>query len=186
MDRAGLRAKIIDSAIAIDQGRKWLDTEGFEASGRISYRKGLALAKTAFQEAQILAAKDLEALIVCEYIFLQQELQFCVPVDVNSLSSLSKAIQSFDDALLALQAVEAGASYRIADQTHPHTVKYRYSGMPKDAFHIACAGHKTRIKNILRSPGINIAEKILLEQRLSNLVFAQSVYFEKQKNALSL
>jgi len=57
--------------------------------------------------------------------------------------------------------------------------------MPKDAFHRACGGHKTRLNNILRSPGINLTEKKLLEQRLTNIITAQSVYYEKQKKALT-
>ena len=52
------------------------------------------------------------------------------------------------------------------------------------SFHHACISHKTRLKNILRSPGINLIEKALLRQRLSNLSTAQSGYIEKQKKAL--
>ena len=54
-------------------------------------------------------------------------------------------------------------------------------GFPKDSFHIACIGHKTRIQNILRSPGIDPIEKSLLKQRFSNIVAAQNSYIEKQK-----
>jgi hypothetical protein len=44
---------IYESVIYIDQGRKWLDIEGQAEEGRISYRKGLALALEAFQAVQI-------------------------------------------------------------------------------------------------------------------------------------
>jgi hypothetical protein len=56
--------------------------------------------------------------------------------------------------------------------------------MPKDALHVACSGHITRINNSLRTPGINLAEKALLEQRLSNIKTAQTVYLQKQEHVL--
>jgi hypothetical protein len=40
------------------------------------------------------------------------------------------------------------------------------------------------IDNILRSPGINLAEKMLLEQRFTNMITSQSVYLEKQKHII--
>ena len=43
--------------------------------------------------------------------------------------------------------------------------------------------HRTRLQNILRSPGIDPIEKSLLKQRFANLATAQSGYIEKQKQA---
>jgi hypothetical protein len=37
-----------------------------------------------------------------------------------------------------------------------------------------------RIKNILKSPGINLTEKALLKERYANMAAAQAVYLEKQ------
>jgi len=56
---------------------------------------------------------------------------------------------------------------------------------PRDAFHVACDAHKTRIKNTLRFSGIDPIEKTLLIQRLDNLSTAQSGYIAKQKKALA-
>jgi hypothetical protein len=123
-------------------------------------------------------------MILAEYTFLIQELQFCEKTDKESLSSLNKAIQRFDDAFLALKAVE-DSGYKMVDQAIPHDKDYRVMGYPKDSFHIACHSHKTRIKNILRAPGIDPIEKSLLKQRLANLPTAQNAYIEKQKKALS-
>jgi len=184
LDQGGLINKIVDSAADIDNGRKWLDTDGLENKGRISYRLGLASAMEAFQDAQLLAAEDLAALILSEKAFITHELQFCVPSDTQTSSSLTQAIIGFDDALLSLQAAESGA-YNIVDLTYPHNPKYRIKDMPKDSFHIACISHRTRIGNILRAPGINMAEKELLTQRQANLATAQAVYLEKQKSTLS-
>jgi len=73
----------------------------------------------------------------------------------------------------------------IKKNTIPHNNKYRVMGYPKDSFHIACHSHKTRIKNMLRTPGIDPIEKALLKQRLANLPTAQNGYIEKQKKALA-
>ena len=119
-----------------------------------------------------------------EYTFLSQELQFCEETDKDTFGSLTQAIQSFDDAFLALQAVEEGC-YKTAEKTYPHSSKYRVSGFPKDSFHIAAISHKTRLQNILRSPGIDPIEKSLLKQRFVNLSTAQNGYIEKQKEAMA-
>ncbi|MCL2156103.1 MAG: hypothetical protein FWH53_10600 [Leptospirales bacterium] len=183
MAKIGLIDSIYEAAISIDAGRKGFATKGKAEEGRILYETGIVEAFTAFKEAQTTA--DPQTLILAEYTFLSQELQFCDENDKDTLSSLTQAIQSFADAFLALEAVEE-AGYKTADKTHPHSGKYRISGFPKDSFHIACISHKTRIQNILRSPGIDSIEKTLLKQRFANLPAAQNSYIEKQKKALSL
>jgi hypothetical protein len=121
-----------------------------------------------------------------EYTFLSQELEFCDGSDKESLSSLTKALKSFDDAFLALKTVEDKTLYKVAETIIPHDEKYRVGVVyPKDSFHVACGSHKTRLENILRSPGIDPIEKALLKQRLANLPTAKKAYIEKQKKALS-
>ena len=182
MDRAGLLYNIITATASIDYGRKGFATRGKAEEGRISYEEGIARAMTIFKEAQ--ATADPQIMILAEYTFLSQELQFCEKTDTDSLSSLSQAIQSFDDAFLALQAVgEPG--YKTAEKTYPHNAKYRVGGFPKDSFHIACIAHRTRLQNILRAPGIDQIEKDLLKQRFANLPAAQDGYSEKQKKAFA-
>ncbi|MCL2609551.1 MAG: hypothetical protein FWD94_06590 [Treponema sp.] len=136
-----------------------------------------------FKEVQAYA--DPQTIVLAEYTFISQELELCPETDKYSLKSLAQATQSFDDAFLALQVVENGAGYKEADKTHPHHGNFRVSGFPKDAFHVACISHKTRIQNILRAPGIDPIEKSLLEQRLANLSAAQSGYIVKQRTALT-
>jgi hypothetical protein len=62
--------------------------------------------------------------------------------------------------------------------------KYRIQGLPKDAFHLACMSHLTRLNNTLRVPGINMIEKAVVNQRAANMTAAQNKYIEKQKNAM--
>jgi hypothetical protein len=179
---AGLVDKIYIATAAIDFGRKGFATRGKAEEGRISYEKGISLAMSAFNEAQV--TTDPETIILAEYAFLSQELEFCDKTDKDAFNSLTQAIQSFDDAFLALKYVEDKTLYQCAENCIPHNSKYRLSGFPKDAFHIACISHKTRLQNILRTPGLDPIEKALLKQRLVNLSAGQGGYVEKQKKTL--
>ena len=182
MDLAGLVSNIADAALGIDFGRKGFATKGKAEEGRTSYEKGIAEALLAFTEAQISA--DPKTIILVEYTFISQELQFCEATDNDTLSSLTQAIQSFDDAFLAIKALDE-SDCKSVDSFFPHNGKYRVHGFPKDAFHIAAIGHRTRLQNILRAPGIDPIEKALLKQRFANLATAQNGYIEKQKTALA-
>jgi hypothetical protein len=178
----GLVNDINEAASFIDTGRKGFAIIGKEREGRISYEYGIDRAMAAFQEAQNSA--NPQTIILSEYTFISQEFQLCEKTDTDTLSSLRKTIESFDDAFLALNAVEE-SHYIAVEQSIPHNGKYRIYGFPKDSFHIACIGHRTRLQNILRSPGIDPIEKALLKQRLENLSTAQNSYIEKQKKVLA-
>ena len=182
MEKTGLILNIHTAAFNIDFGRKGFATRGKAEEGRISYETGISVALSTFKDAQSTA--DPHTIILIEYTFLSQELQFCEETDTDSRSSLTQAIQSFDDAVLALEAVEDNTLYQGAEKTYPHSNKYRISGFPKDSFHIAALAHRTRLQNILRAPGIDPTEKALLKQRYANLSTAQNGYMEKQKKAL--
>jgi hypothetical protein len=178
----GLVNSIYEAAVNIEAGRKGFATRGKEHEGRLSYEKGIDQALSAFQQAQI--TTDPQTIILAEYTFLSQELEFCVGTDKETLNSLTQAIQFFDDAFLALKVVEDKTLYRAVDDTHPHNKKYRVKGFPKDAYHIASDSHKTRLNNILRTPGLDPIEKALLKQRLINLSAGQGGYVEKQRKTL--
>ena len=182
MAAIGLVSSIADAALAIDFGRKGFATKGKAEEGRVLYEEGIALAMSSFKEAQSTA--DPHTLILVEYTFLTQELQFCHEKDKNSRNSLTQAIQNFDDAFLVLEIVEDKNNYKFVDKSHPRYKDYRVGVYPKDSFHVACSSHKTRIKNMLRTPGVDPIEKDLLEQRFSNLSTAQSGYIEKQKKVM--
>jgi hypothetical protein len=178
----GLVNSIITATADIDSGRKGFAIVGKEREGRIAYETGIAIALSAFKEAQTTA--DPQTIILAEYTFLTQELQFCEKSDKDSITSLTKAIQDFDDAFLAIETV-CEPDYKIADKIFPHNGKYRVKGFPKDSFHIACGSHKTRIQNMLKTPGIDPIEKALLKQRFANLTAGQNGYIEKQKLAMN-
>ena len=146
MDLIGLLASIFEATTNIDLGRKGFATKGKEQEGRVFYEKGINEAMTAFLEAH--ASGDSKTIILVEYTFISQELQFCDKTDRDAFGSLTQAIWNFDDSFSCLEAVGDTMGYKVADKTWPHLPKYRIEGFPKDAFHVACMSHKTRIRNI--------------------------------------
>jgi hypothetical protein len=187
LESTGLILNITEAAAAIDYGRKGFATREKAEEGRLSYERGIAIATSAFKDAstfRLESAIDPYIIILAEFTFLNQELQFCEKTDIDSYNSLSSAIQSFNDAFLSLEIVEDNNAYKSADKAFPHNEKYRINGFPKDSFHIACKSHRTRLKNILRSPGIDPIEKALLKQRFANLATGQKGYLNMQKKAM--
>ena len=182
MDLTGLLNNIVNGSIKIDRGRKFLAIDGFEHAGRLSYEDGISIALDTFRNAQ--SSSDPQTMILVELAFLKQEFQFCNETDTITRSSLTQAIQSFDDALRSLKIVEVKTLYQGAEATYPTASKYRYLGFPRDAIHLACAAHRTRLQNSLRTPGINMIEKTVLTQRAANMTTIQAAYAEKQRKAL--
>lgn len=182
MDLTGFLHNLVEYANNIDTGREGLTTDGKEHEGRLNYERGISGTLASFQTAQVSA--DPKTIILSELVFLQQELQFCHETDTITLSSLTQAIQSFEDALRCLKIAENPSTYQSAEATHPTASKFRVQGYPKDAFHLACISHRTRLQNVLRSPGINMVEKAVLQQRASNMNTAQGSYIQMQREAL--
>jgi hypothetical protein len=183
MEPTGLLNDLVRNANRIDRGRKGFTVKGEEYNGRVNYERGISGALAAFQEVQ--AATDPQTIILAELVFLQQELQFCNEADHETKSSLTQAVQSFEDALRAFEAIQE-AGYKTAEKTYPQNPKYRFRYMPKDAFHIACISHRTRIQNILKVPGMNITEKAVYQQRFANMTAAQHSYFELQQKRIGV
>jgi hypothetical protein len=186
LDPIGFIDKILTGVIRIDSGRKMLSTDGSEHEGRLFYEDGISIALSAFKEVSdpnSASSADPQTILWVELAFLQQEYQFCNKADTIARSSLTQAIQSFEDALSCLKIVEDAPAYRSAGTTYPTNPKYRYHGFPRDAVHLACAAHRTRLLNSLRTPGINMIEKAVLQQRAANMTAAQRGYMDKQKKA---
>jgi len=182
LDLRGLVVSIYETVTNIDTGRKGFAIEGKEREGRLSFEDGIARALTYFKEAQVSA--DPLALLFAEYAYLTQELELTPKSDQDATNSLKKAIGLFDDAFLSLEVVDDKALYQAVEKAFPHDTKYRFKGYPKDSFHIACGSHISRLKNILKTPGLDPIEKALLKQRLANMKTAQKAYAAKQRQVL--
>ncbi|MDR0454916.1 MAG: hypothetical protein LBH05_08910 [Deferribacteraceae bacterium] len=184
MEKTGLNKRITDSALFIYTGRIGLYTQGSESKGRLSFLKGVDLALKTFRDAT--SYKDPIILIQAELLFLTQEIHFCDKSDKTTLRSIDTAITGFNDALKAISVVKSAKLYKAAEMTYPTADKYRLNGVPKDALHIACNSHRTRLQNTLRTPGMNMNEKALYRQRVDNIMLARALYVEMQRLALEL
>jgi len=183
----GLINSINAAAAAIDSGRKGFAIKGKAEEGRIFYERGIALAMSAFQEAsnqRFASTAVLETIILAEYTFLSQELEFCEKTDKESFNSLTQALQLFDEAFLVLKIIEDKTFYQVVEKSFSHKREYRFKGFPKDAFHVAFGSHKARLMNILKTPGLDPIEKALLKQRLANISAGQEMYVVLQRKAL--
>jgi hypothetical protein len=184
MDRIGLETKIFIYSQNIDLGRKGLRKQGQEPAGRLNFEDGINGSIAVF--AEVRDSGDIELMILAEIYFLKQELSFCENSDTPTISSLTQAIDSFKDVLLALEASKDKVMYKGADKTHPHHQIYRIYGMPKDALHIACIAHRTRLGNMDRVPGVNPLEKGFFQVRRDNMTTLQKMYLVKQQEVLSI
>jgi hypothetical protein len=184
LDKIGLVTRITTATKNIDSGRKGFAIRGKEQEGRILYEDGISEAMTAFKEARTTA--DPETILLAEYTFITQELQFCEKSDKEALSSLTQALQFFDEAFPVLKIVEDKTAYQYVDKSLSHHKReFRFKGFPKDAFHVAFGSHKARLQNILKTPGLDQIEKALLKQRLANIKAGQKKYVEMQGKALT-
>jgi hypothetical protein len=182
MDLTSFLVNLVDCAVHIDAGRKGLATTGEEPEGHTRFDQGISGALTAFKEAE--ADGNPQILVLADLDYLPQEVQICGENAKATRTSLTRAIHEFDDALLAFEAVQ-DSRYVITEKTFQHSPKQRYQGFPKDSFHLACISHRTRIQNILKVPGMNPIERAVYEQRLSNMVTAQSSYIQFQKKIVT-
>jgi len=183
LDLIILADSITRAATLIDFGRKGFATRGKEQEGRINYEDGIALAMETFKEAQTTA--DPETILLAEYTFISQELEFCEKTDKDAINSLSRAIRFFDDSFLVLKIVKDKTKYENVENSYPHDSEYRIKGYPMDSFHIAIKGHKGRLQNILKTPGLDPIEKALLKQRLETIKAGQEGYLGLQEKALT-
>jgi hypothetical protein len=184
MDRIGLLAEIVLGMDNITVGRTKIAIEGEAEEGRRLLAKGLSMVLMVFQEVGANAANDPETLVLADHAYLTEEQRHCRSTETGLLNSVTVAIESFNDALRAYKAVQDAAGYKIAEMTYSRQRKYRYRGMPKDAFHNACMAHRARLNNNLSTAGINDIELDVYKQRIDNMRVVQDAYTERQQSAL--
>jgi hypothetical protein len=184
MEKSGLTNSITHAVANIARGRKGLETDGGEHEGRLSFVDGIAEARAIFGE--VMAAGDVEIMLLAEYLFITQELEEGEEDEVEGRASAMAALASFDDAFLSLKVLEKGATYQVAEQTYPHNVQYRYKEMPKDAFHIAFIAHKTRLRNSISRLGLSRLDRTLVKERITAIATTQEIYFKKQLGAIGI
>jgi hypothetical protein len=174
---------LTDAVELIANGRIELRTQGKAEDGRIKFHDGMDLAMGVFTEVQ--STRDPYLMLLSEYVYIGQELAGSRTEEKEARSSCEAAMQDFDDAFRSLEAVGDEHGYYTAEKAFPRKPKFRYKEMPRDAYHHAYMGHRTRVRNTLRKIGFDPAEQTLLELRMGVFNTAQEVYLELQQTALS-
>ncbi|MDR0641298.1 MAG: hypothetical protein LBG07_02430 [Treponema sp.] len=146
------------------------------------FNKGLDLAMKVFDEA--LVSADPFLMLLAEYTFVIQELESGFPDEKEALASYRAARNAFDDAFRALEVVKDQTLYKGVEKAFPRQGGYRHNGYPKDAFHIAYIGHRTRLQNTLKQIGIDPPERSFREKRIQACPLAQTAYSVLQRKAL--
>ncbi|GHV67812.1 hypothetical protein FACS1894199_14020 [Bacteroidia bacterium] len=188
MEKTGLLDRITLGVENIAIGRKELATVGAAEAGLASFMNGLLSAQVVFTEVYDNVANDIESVILVEQVYLTEERRYCRDTEKGVTASMTAGIVAFDDALRALEIAQDAAAYRNAEATYSHLPEYRYRGMPKDAFHVACLAATTRLNNTLRTlrtPGINGIERQIYDQRSKNMSAAQGAYLVIQQSVLA-
>jgi hypothetical protein len=182
MDKSGLEADMIAAVIDIARRRQGMITDGQEHEGRLTFESGIRQARKVFTDAR--ASGDPELMLLAEYTFMSQTLEYATENDVVGRSRAQAAVDSFEDAFLALQAIADAVAYQAVEKAFPHRGQWRYRGLPCDAFHVAMLAHKTRITNGISMIGVNPLDVGLAELRRAAIVTAQGVYWERQQLVL--
>jgi hypothetical protein len=130
------------------------------------------------------ASADPYLMLLAENAFVIQELESAYPEERQAIASYRAARADFDDAFRALEVVKVPSIYHGVEKAFPRKGDYRHNGCPKDAFHVAYIGHRTRLQNTLKQIGIDPLERSFQEKRIQTCPIAQTAYTVLQKKAL--
>jgi hypothetical protein len=178
-----INERIFDSVAVITTGRDAWDTEGLEAMGRVTFRKGIAEATLAFKEA--CDSDSVKTIAQSELTFVSQELLFCDKGNKYVMDSLNASITDFKDVLNALKSLEKEDIYKHTDNFYSTRREGdRIGGLPNDVVHKAFKSQKARLQNSLKTSTVGSVERELVLQRIENLDHGRNLYKAMQKDAL--
>jgi hypothetical protein len=100
MDPTGFFGNLVFHAVDIDIGRKGPAANGEEHAGRIHYGEAIFGSLMSFRKVQTSVGP--QVLVCAELIFFQQVFQFYDDADSVTRNSLTRTMQSFEDALRSL------------------------------------------------------------------------------------
>jgi hypothetical protein len=178
-----LTNRVTNAVELITNGRIALRTEGESEQGRIDFHKGVKDAISIFTE--ILSSDDIYSMLLCENMFLAQELDKANPREKKARESYEVALIEYDDAFYCYETIQNQEEYKKLDMGISHGDKYRVKGMPKDGFMVAVSSHPTRLENSLRMLGTDPDEQTLRELRIRVCKKLKDLYLEKQQVILA-
>jgi hypothetical protein len=184
LDRVGWIDRINRAVDSIARGRIKRTIKGQAEEGLEYFYDGLDNLIQIVREVTVLNDPLLMTLV--EYTILAQEREGALPEEVQGRASFEEALREFDDAFRCIPLVDKPEIYKDVEKSYPIRGKYRYQGMPLDAYHVAYISHKTRMNNNRRRIGIDHKELELQDCRDELYVAAQDCYRERQGLALGI
>jgi len=123
-------------------------------------------------------------MFLSEFYYTSCELSASQGSEPVAMKSAQSAVRKFEEGLAALQTVIKPEWYQalhIALSTEP---SFRYKGMPKDAFHVACMSDIARVRNGLSRMGLSDEDKAIARKRIAVMTGAQDAYIEMQRQSV--
>jgi hypothetical protein len=173
---------VINAVELVTNGRIALRTEGKTEQGRSDFHKDILDAIEIFNEA--LSTNDIFLMLLCENLFLAQELAGASQREKKARESYEVALIEYNDAFYCYETILKPEEYKKLDLGISHGDKYRNKGMPKDGFMVAVAAHPARLENGLKMIGIDPDEQTLRELRIKVCKRLKDLYFEMQQGVL--
>jgi len=178
MEKNGLFVEMGKGVAKLAEGRRKLYIKGTEIEGLDKYQEGCSIIVSLFDEA--LATADPELLLLAEFFYTASELAESAGNEPVAINSSQTAVRKFEEGLQALKIVTDLKLYRAVHQAISTEKPYRYKGMPKDAFHIACLSDAARVRNGLSRMGLSDEDKKIARKRIEMLNVAQDCYAAMQ------
>jgi hypothetical protein len=113
------------AVVSIARGRLGMITDGQEHEGRLTFESGIKQAYKVFTDAR--ASGDPELMLLAEYTYMSQMLEYATENDTVGRSRAQAAVDSFEDAFLALQALADAVAYQAVEKAFPHRGQWRYN-----------------------------------------------------------
>jgi hypothetical protein len=175
---------IFDAVVLIEEGRRLHFVEDTALQGLKRFKEGSALLTKAFLDAK--ATNDLETILKAEYDFLAAGIASGSPDETLAKGSAEAGLDVIDDALRAIKAVQSDDGYKWVDLAYPRHDKrtWRFKDMPRDAFHVFCASHTSRLQNGLKRYGVSAIDRALITLRVDTINAIEEAYCAMQRKAV--
>lgn len=148
---------------------------------------GLALGKTrndfAKHVSDVGKSDNFDEMVALERRFMEIDLAKYITSAAQG-TSVKTSLSEVDAAEKARTLVDDPVQYAAVNATHGHT-KARSGGLPKDDMRMFLSSQNSRLLNMDKSK-LSEAEKNIVHARRNNILKAQKLYIEMQRQALGL
>lgn len=149
-------------------------------TGRALSKSDTAMAR---HVSEVGKSENFDEIIFLERQFLESDLADFITSAAQG-TSVKTSLSEVDAAEKARTLVDDPVQYAAVNATHGHT-KARSGGLPKDDMRMFLSSQNSRLLNMDKSK-LSEAEKNIVHARRNNILKAQKLYIEMQRQALGL